>query len=107
METPTAHWVETLTGLGATGVDVLVAYIGEHPLQTHPMIPMLQITDRAEVYDAYGPDLDLHLEGAPDQWPAHILTRIAAVADHSYAPQLYTLGNIDFQVTRGLLGVSM
>jgi altronate dehydratase len=107
METPTAHWVETLTGLGATGVDVIVAYIGEHPLQTHPMIPMLQITDHAEVYNAFGPDLDLHLEGASDQWPTHILARIAAVADHSYAPQLYTLGNIDFQVTRGLLGVSM
>ncbi len=69
METPTAHWVEALTGLGATGVDVIVSYIGEHPLQTHPMIPMLQITDRVEVHNAYGPDLDLWLEGAPDQWP--------------------------------------
>jgi hypothetical protein len=35
------------------------------------------------------------------------LARIAAVAEHTYAPQLYQLGNIDFQVTRGLLGVSM
>src|SRR5690606_27622576 len=33
METPTEHWVETLTGLGATGVDLIVAYVGEHPLQ--------------------------------------------------------------------------
>lgn len=107
METPTAHWVETLTGLGATGVDVIVAYIGEHPLQTHPMIPMLQITDRADVHSAFGPDLDLWLEGSLAQWPLHILNRIAAVAEHAYAPQLYQLGNIDFQVTRGLLGVSM
>jgi altronate dehydratase len=107
METPTAHWVETLTGLGATGVDVIVAYVGEHPLQTHPMIPMLQITDNAEIHSAFGPDLDLWLAGAPEQWPIQILARIAAVAEHHYAPQLYRLGNIDFQVTRGLFGVSM
>ncbi len=107
METPTSHWVETLTGLGATGVDVIVACVGEHPLQTHPMIPMLQITDQAEVQQTYGPDLDLWLQGAPEQWPTQILERIAAVAEHAYSPHLYQLGNIDFQVTRGLLGVSM
>jgi len=107
METPTAHWVEALTGLGATGVDVIVTYIGEHPLQTHPMIPMLQITDNGEVYKAFGPDLDLWLEGASSLWPTQILSRIASVAEQSYSPQLYKLGNIDFQVTRGLLGVSL
>lgn len=107
METPTSHWVETLTGLGATGVDVIVAYVGEHPLQTHPMIPMLQITDNAEMQQTFGPDLDLWLEGSTAQWPMQILERIAAVAEHAYSPHLYQLGNIDFQVTRGLLGVSM
>jgi altronate dehydratase len=107
METPTAHWVETLTGLGATGVDVIVAYVADHPLQTHPMIPLLQITDRAEVNRAYGPDLDLWLDGSPAAWPSRIVERIAEVAAHAYAPRLYQMGNIDFQVTRGLLGVSM
>ena len=107
METPTAHWVETLTGLGASGVELIVAYVGEHPLQTHPMIPMLQITDNSDVYATFGPDLDLWLDGSADEWPTAILNRIAAVAEHRYAPQLYQLGNIDFQVTRGLLGVSM
>lgn len=107
METPTAHWVETLTGLGATGVDVIVAYVADHPLQTHPMIPLLQITDRPEINRAYGPDLDLWLEGSPAAWPSRIVERIAEVAAHAYAPRLYQMGNIDFQVTRGLLGVSM
>jgi altronate dehydratase len=107
METPTAHWVETLTGLGATGVDIIVAFVGEHPLQTHPMIPMLQVTDRGDIYEAFGPDLDLRLDGDVAEWPTHILDLIAAVAERRYAPPLYQLGNIDFQVTRGLLGVSM
>jgi hypothetical protein len=107
METPTAHWVETLTGLGATGVDIIVAYVGEHPLQTHPMIPLLQITDRTDLVDAFGTDLDLLLTGDVAAWPLQILERIRAVAEQSYSPQLYQLGNIDFQVTRGLLGVSL
>lgn len=107
METPTGHWVETLTGLGATGVDIIVAYVGEHPLQTHPMIPLLQITDRRELAHAFSPDMDLVLQGDPANWPQAILDRIAAVAAGNYSPQLYRLGNMDFQVTRGLLGVSM
>jgi hypothetical protein len=107
METPTSHWVETLTGLGATGVEVIVAYAGEHPLQTHPMIPLLQLTDSAAVQERYGDDLDLILSGDTAQWPAAVLQQVAAVANHRYTPKLYTLGNIDFQVTRGLLGVSM
>lgn len=107
METPTAHWVESLTGLGATGVEVIIAAIGEHPLQTHPMIPLLQVTDRADVYTTFGPDLDLRLTGSPSAWPRQLVARIADIAARRYSPQLYQLGNIDFQVTRGLLGVSM
>ena len=107
METPTQHWVETLTGLGATGVDIIVASVGEHPLQTHPMVPLLQITDRADIDAAFGADMDLHLTGDPAGWPSAILALIADVAGRRYAPRLYQLGNIDFQVTRGLLGVSM
>jgi altronate dehydratase len=107
METPTAHWVETLTGLGATGVDVIVAYAGEHPLQSHPMIPLIQLTDQAHVIKHYGPDMDLLLRGDPGGWSAQTLTQIAAIANHAYTPRLYQLGNIDFQFTRGLLGVSM
>ncbi len=49
METPTGPLGGTLTGLSAAGVDVIIAYVGEHPLQTHPMIPLLQVTDRSDV----------------------------------------------------------
>jgi hypothetical protein len=96
-----------LTGLGATGVEVIVAYAGEHPLQTHPMVPLLQITDRLQVVEPFGDDMDLVLDGDPAAWPGQILAQIAAVAGGHYTPRLYQLGNVDFQVTRGLLGVSM
>ncbi len=107
METPTAHWVETITGLGASGVDVIVAGVNEHPLQTHPMVPVLQVADAASNLESFASDLDLILSGTPAVWADAILRRIAAIADGSYAPRLYQLGNVDFQITRGLLGVSM
>jgi hypothetical protein len=33
MAMPTDHPVEALTGLGAGGVDVILAYVGAHPIQ--------------------------------------------------------------------------
>ena len=39
METPTDQPTETLTGLGATGVDLALAHIIGAPLQSHVMVP--------------------------------------------------------------------
>jgi hypothetical protein len=76
-------------------------------VQTHPLVPLLQASDDATLAAHYGADLDLWLEGDEAAWPRMILGRTAEVAAHTYAPKLYQLGNVDFQITRGLLGVSM
>jgi altronate dehydratase len=107
MENPTQHWVETLTGLGATGIEIIVAYIGQHPIQSHPLIPVLQVTAESAVQKRYGEDLDLALRGEPGQWPDQILQLILDVISRRYRPKLHEQGNIDFQITRGLLGVSL
>ncbi|MCB0163985.1 MAG: UxaA family hydrolase [Anaerolineae bacterium] len=107
METPSTHWVESLTGLGATGVEVIVAYVGEHPLQSHPLIPVLQITAEAAVQQRFGDDMDLWLTGDSNLWAEHILDHIIALITHRATPKLYRQGNIDFQITRGLLGISL
>ncbi len=107
METPTSHWVETLTGLGASGVETIIAAVSEHPVQTHPMVPVLQIADAQSRLQPYAGDLDLVLSGPPAVWVEAILQRIADLSAGEYAPRLYQLGNVDFQITRGLLGVSM
>lgn len=107
METPSSHWVETLTGLGATGVELLLAYIGQHPMQSHPMLPMLQISAEETVIQRYGQDLDLILAGDPARWADQILERVMEVIAHDYVPKLDQQGNIDFQITRGLLGISL
>ncbi len=46
MECPTTHWVEILTGLGATGVQLMLSYADAHtrPRQGNPVVPLLQIT---------------------------------------------------------------
>ena len=66
MEAPTDHWIETATGLGATGVEVMVAHVAGRPLQAHRMIPLPQISSDPETLESYADDLDVLLEGERD-----------------------------------------
>lgn len=87
---------ETLTGLGATGVEMVIAYVANQPRQGHPLVPMIQIGN--------GPDVDLTADGDLIE---KILSLIPRVLGAEYRPKAFQLGNVDFQVTRGLLGVSL
>jgi hypothetical protein len=107
MEAPTDHWVETATGLGATGVEIMLAHVAGHPLQAHRMIPLLQVSSDPETIEDHGEDLDVILAGDPSPWTENLLDRVLDVASRRYTPRLYGQGNIGFQLTRGLLGVSM
>jgi altronate dehydratase len=107
MEAPTDHWVETATGLGATGVEVMLAHVAGRPLQAHHMIPLLQASSDPETLENHAEDLDVILRGDPDEWTVQMLETVAAVASREYIPKLFEAGNTDFQFTRGLLGVSM
>ncbi|HEU4495332.1 MAG TPA: UxaA family hydrolase [Rubrobacteraceae bacterium] len=107
MEAPTDHWIETATGLGATGVEVMVAHVAGRPLQAHRMIPLLQISSDPRTLQSYADDLDVLLEGDPAFWADQTLRALAAVASRERKPRLFEAGNTDFQFTRGLLGVSM
>ncbi|MDQ3251489.1 MAG: UxaA family hydrolase [Actinomycetota bacterium] len=107
MEAPTGHWVETATGLGATGVEVMLAHVAGHPLQAHRMIPLLQASSDPETLEKHAEDLDVLLEDDASEWTEQMLGTVAAVASREYVPRLFEAGNTDFQFTRGLLGVSM
>jgi altronate dehydratase len=107
METPSEHWVETLTGLAATGVELILAYVGEHPMPSHPLVPVIQITATEAVQQRYGQDLDLVLAGEASGWSDKMLQLIIDGITHQYKPRLHQQGNIDFQITRGLLGISL
>jgi len=107
METPTGHWVETVTGLAATGVELLIALVQRRPMQTHPFVPMLQMASNPAMQQNHGQDLDLLLTGNPSDWVNQILERSKQILEHSYVPRLFQQGNIDFQLTRGFLGISL
>ena len=106
METQTTHWVETLTGLGASGVELIVAGVGSQPLPGHPMIPVLQVA-ADDLPVPFHEDVDLMLSGGPEKWREGVLDLIRNTAARNHTPRAALLGNTDFQVTRGLLGVSV
>lgn len=107
MESPTEHGVETVTGLAATGVEIIIALVGNRPMQTHPFVPMLQMASKPVMLQTYADDLDLPLTGDPNDWTKQILERCKQIIEHTYTPRLYEQGNVDFQFTRGFLGVSL
>ncbi|MCH7765634.1 MAG: UxaA family hydrolase [Acidobacteria bacterium] len=110
METPTAHPVETLTGLGATGVEVMLASVRGQPLQGHPMIPLLQFSGDPDTVSRWQEDLDAVFAGDGGDATAlcrQLLDLLTRTASRAYVPRLYAQGNTDFQLTRGRLGISM
>jgi altronate dehydratase len=103
MEAPTQDWLETLTGLGATGIDLVLAFTDTHPQQTHPMIPVLQVTDNLEIFTRYQTDLDAYLEG---DVLGGMLEFLRATLNREQQPKM-AYRNEGFQISRGLLGVSL
>ena len=109
MEAPTGNPVETFTGLGATGVEVMLCHVGGASLQGHPMIPLVQVTADPSVADRCAGDLDRVL--ALDREAGRLVEELAALAADSasrrYLPRLWSRGVTEFQLTRGRLGLSM
>ena len=103
MQTPTDHPVETLTGLGATGVEVMLVCIAKAVLQSHPMVPVIQVsgTELSQDLDLVVTSDDAHRAAAD------MLGLTIRVLSRQYSPKLLAQGNTDFQMTRGLLGVSL
>ena len=109
METPTENPVEAFTGLGATGVDLMLCHVGQTPLQGHPMLPLVQVTSVPEVAAQYNSDLDRVLvpEQGIEGTVAALAALIADVASARYRPALWSRGVTEFQLTRGRLGLSL
>jgi len=107
METPTEHWAETLTGLGGAGVEAILAYVGSHPIEGHPLVPVLQVATAGCSAMQYVEDMDLILENNPESWPQDLATLLTQTLEGEHQPKAMRAGNIEFQFTRGLLGVSL
>jgi altronate dehydratase len=110
MATPTADGVETVTGLGGTGVHLMLAHVDGPPLQGHPMIPMLQVAADTPSARRFRQDLDQLIDPARDDVESirrDLLGLLCQAASRDYEPRLWAAGCVDFQLTRGRLGVSL
>jgi hypothetical protein len=107
MDSPTEHWVERLTGLGATGVEAVIVYANGEPVQGHPLVPVLQMTTADASSSGWAGDLDLILAPPSAAWPSEIAKLLHATLSGKYAPVNAREGNVDFQITRGRMGISL
>ena len=107
MEAPSDDATETLTGLGGSGVDVVLAVVDGAPLPSHPIVPVLQMSGEKTAPGFEG-DMDLVPRGDDAITLLDRLSRqIEATAGRHYTPRLYGQGHTQFQLTRGLLGISL
>jgi len=113
MQTLSVNWVECITGLGATGIELMVTLLmGRQilrPTPSHPIVPLIRIAfpgDNASkgIRDALE-SYDVTLSGETNNWPQNILKEIVEVASHQKQPK--QIDHTDFQICRGPLGISM
>ncbi len=107
MDVPSLDDADTLSGLGATGVEVIVWHSDQRLYQTHPFIPVLQSSvakggaERNEADVCIDPDGDTAKQAL--QW----YERVAMAASGEYIPRLLEEGTTAFQLSRGRLGISL
>jgi altronate dehydratase len=106
VETETDHRIENLSGLGGCGAQTFLAIVDRSAQPGHPFIPIVQFAE-ADLSGAIPADeIDGFLSGDAEQDSAAILDSLLAAAAGSRVPAAIARGNTDFQITRGLLGVS-
>ena len=106
MDSPDGHLIETLSGLGATGVQILLVCNALQPAQGHPILPTLQVCEQAKRPGDSG-DLSIS-EGADHETILRDLRRLLEeTASGRQVPGLWEQGYSDFQISRGRLGISL
>ena len=101
MSNPRRHWGETLAGIGASGVELMLGYVDGYPLAGHPLVPALQVSASAVSTE----DLDAVIREG-DDISAQLIDLLVATLAGDHIARHQVTGTEDFQVTRGLLGVS-
>jgi altronate dehydratase len=116
MQTSSGHYVENLTGLCGTGVGVVLSY-AKKPLQAHPIVPSVQfgvatgntawtVDGMPDTALASGVDLLLS-EGDEVAWARQLMALVLSVASGEVVPVAESVGNVDFQLSRGFTGISL
>ncbi len=98
--------VENLTGFGANGAHLALALARHHALPTHPLVPLLQLAERETGAAKAREDIDLVLTGDPANDAPLVLSLIRETITGIRQPAALRHQMIDFQLTRGSLGLT-
>ena len=107
MSTPTTSTTEIMTGLGATGVEIILMYTNGIPVASHPLVPVLQFGAEGEHDEKFMDDLDFVLPQLMDNSSEFLIKHIESTIKQQHVPKLHHRGYSNFQVTRGAVGVSL
>ncbi|BET65415.1 hypothetical protein ASA1KI_03330 [Opitutales bacterium ASA1] len=107
--TDTTHWVENLAGLGGCGAQLVVGVVVDGPQPGHPLIPVVLLASgRVGGAVAVG-DVDLCFEAESDasrDGATRLRELVVDVVHGRRVPSTQAGGFVDFQISRGLLGVT-
>ena len=106
VSTESEHWVENLTGLGGCGAQLVLACVGGQARQGHPFVHLIQVAQAGGKGQIPSKDIDGVLSGDPGADYASLLRLVLDTAGGQRASVASAHGFVDFQLTRGLLGVS-
>jgi len=107
MRMPTTDWMETATGFGAGGAQLVLAHVVGGTLSGQRFVPVVQVTGDADTAARFSGDLDDVVDGAAADRARNVLRTVLSVASRERTPSAQAAGNVGFQITRGLLGTSM
>jgi hypothetical protein len=106
VQTDTDHWVENITAMGASGAHVFLGAVESSSEQGHPLLPVVQVAEPGALPVNAIADVDLVLDGIPGADEAALARILVGTLQGDYMPVASAGGFTDFQLTRGLLGVT-
>lgn len=102
----TDHWVENITGFAANGAHLALGIVDSHAQQGHPLIPVLQFAVPGRLGHIPADDIDGQLTGEVARDTALLTSALAAAVSQEKPAAATAAGFTDFQLTRGLLGLT-
>ncbi len=102
----TEHWVENLTGLCGCGAHLALTVVVDHARQGHPILPVLQVAEADQRGRVNATDIDAFLTADATADEAKLAHLLIATAQGDRPPSATAQGFVDFQLTRGLLGLT-
>jgi altronate dehydratase len=104
--TESKHWVENATGLGGCGAHAIVGLVQHRAQQGHPLVPVVQVAEATARREIAADDVDAFLGGDAVADAALLLRLLGEVCGRERAAVASAQGFVDFQLTRGELGVT-